>query len=88
MRKDSLRVINEVIEDVIGGLYNAMLDDIREEFERFTKENFLDKVSEIIYLDSIREEDNIRFEGKKSMKAYIIGKLVNDNDVKEIIDYI
>lgn len=88
MRKDSLRVINEVIEDVIGGLYNAMLDDIREEFERFTKENFLDKVSEIIYLDSIREEDNVRFEGKESMKAYIIGKLVNDNDVKEIIDYI
>lgn len=88
MRKDSLRVINEIIEDVIGGLYNAMLDDIREEFERFTKENFLDKVSEIIYLDSIREEDNVRFEGKESMKAYIIGKLVNDNDVKEIIDYI
>lgn len=88
MRKDSLRVINEVIEDVIGGLYNAMLDDIRAEFERFTKENFLDKVSEIIYLDSIREEDNVRFEGKESMKAYIIGKLVNDNDVKEIIDYI
>ena len=88
MRKDSLRVINEVIEDVIGGLYNAMLDDIREEFERFTKENFFDKVSEIVYLNSIREEDNVRFEGKESMKAYIIGKLVNDNDVKEIIDYI
>lgn len=88
MRKDSIRVINEVLDDIIGGFYNSMLDDRKKDFKNLTKENFVKYVYERAYSEAVNEENNIRFEGKENLKSYIIKKLTTDNEVLEIIDYL
>lgn len=88
MRKDVIRVVDNIVNEIVGGYYNSMLDDNKEDFTKFTKENFVNEFVDLIYLESTREEGNIKFEGKDNIKQHILIKLATDNDFKEIMDYI
>lgn len=88
MRKDVVRVVDNIVNEIVGGYYNSMLDDNKEDFKKFTKENFVNEFVDLIYLESAREEGNIKFEGKDNIKQHILIKLATDNDFKEIMDYI
>lgn len=88
MRKDVIRVVNNIVNEIVGGYYNSMLDDNKEDFTKFTKENFVNEFVDLIYLESTREEGNIKFEGKDNIKQHILIKLATDNDFKEIMDYV
>ncbi len=87
MRKDVIRVVDNIVNEIVGGYYNSMLDDNKEDFTKFTKENFVNEFVDLIYLESTREEGNIKFEGKDNIKQHILIKLATDNDFKEIMDY-
>lgn len=88
MRKDVIRVVDNIVNEMVGGYYNSMLDDNKEDFKKFTKENFVNEFVDLIYLESTREEGNIKFEGKDNIKQHILIKLATDNDFKEIMDYV
>lgn len=88
MRKDVIRVVDNIVNEMVGGYYNSMLDDNKEDFTKFTKENFVNEFVDLIYLESTREEGNIKFEGKDNIKQHILIKLATDNDFKEIMDYV
>lgn len=88
MRKDVIRVVDNILNEIVGGYYNSMLDDNKEDFTKFTKENFVNEFVDLIYLESTREEGNIKFEGKDNIKQHILIKLATDNDFKEIMDYV
>lgn len=88
MRKDVIRVVDNIVNEIVGGYYNSMLDDNKEDFTKFTKENFVNEFVDLIYLESTREEGNIKFEGKDNIKQHILIKLATDNDFKEIMDYV
>lgn len=88
MRKDVIRVVDNIVNEIVGGYYNSMLDDNKEDFTKFTKENFVNEFVDLIYLESTREEENIKFEGKDNIKQHILIKLATDNDFKEIMDYV
>lgn len=88
MRKDVIRVVDNMVNEIVGGYYNSMLDDNKEDFTKFTKENFVNEFVDLIYLESTREEGNIKFEGKDNIKQHILIKLATDNDFKEIMDYV
>lgn len=88
MRKDVIRVVDNMVNEIVGGYYNSMLDDNKEDFTKFTKENFVNEFVDLVYLESTREEGNIKFEGKDNIKQHILIKLATDNDFKEIMDYV
>ena len=96
MRKETLDLINvkgntidiSIYNDIVGGLYNAMLDEIEEKFTNFKGKDIKRCVAELIYNSVIFDKKDSKFDGKENIINYVLQKLDTDKDVKEIIEYV